>query len=639
MKLTKKSMKLTAVVLLLTVFNFVIPTYSYKANANTTSSSERVEAMLKEIINEYGEVNIIFDDGIVLEESEEISLANLSEGQTINWKSRDNGIVEVNNGTVKTISSGTTFLIGEESGKYHVRQIYVASNEINARSAVSNYNATSDKKGQYVVYLDPGHGGSDPGSLESINGKPVQNGAKEKDLNLAIALKVRDRLQKMGIVVKMSRDTDKFVDLQDIAAGANAANPDVFVSIHQNSFGDSKVSGIETYWYKGDADESLATYLQKRLIDNTGAKNRGVKNEPFIVIKYTKMPSSLVECGFISSTDEVKLLKTDSYQNKIADAITTGVNDYLKANVILDPLVAERIYGNTRYETSYKLFDKGWTSSDTAILASGVDYPDALTATPLAGKYNAPILLSRNTTLDSQPELKSTLVNKGVKNVIIIGGETAIPKVIQNQISALGINVRRIGGSDRYETSALIAQEVGINNSGEVALAYGLSFADGLSIASVAANRQMPILLTRTDSVPNATKNFIDSNNINRTYVVGSTTVIADSVAKQTKNPERLGGANRYETNSLIFNKFKSQLKLDSIYMASGLAFPDALSASAVAAKDGKFVLLSNTRQVEGTVRNILSDIKLNLDNVYVIGSNVVIPDNILFGLGIGNIR
>lgn len=634
----KKSIRLIAIMLLFSVLSFVLPTYNYVANADTESSSEIVEAMLKEIINEYGEDNIIFDDGIVLEEGEEISLSDLSQEKVISWKSKDNSIVEVTSENLRAISYGTTFLIGEENGKYHARQVYVSSSMMRSRASVASYSADSTRKSQYVVYLDPGHGGSDPGSLESVNGVKVEGGAKEKDLNLSIALKVRDKLQNMGIKVFMSRDTDKFVSLQDIAAGANAANPDIFVSIHQNSFTKPSAYGIETYWYKGDADKSLATSIQKRLIENTGGYNRGVKNEAFYVIKNTYMPSSLVECGFISSPDEVKLLKTDSYQNKIADAIANGINDYLKANISLDSLEAERIYGSTRYETSYKLFDRGWTSSDTVILASGVDYPDALTATPLAGKYNAPILLSRNTTLDAQPELKSTLIDKGVKNVIIIGGQTAIPQIIQDQIASLGINVRRIGGSDRYETSALIANEVGVNN-GEIALAYGLSFADGLSIASVAANKQMPILLTRTDSIPNATKNFINSNSINKTYVVGSTTVISDSVVSQTKNPERLGGANRYETNSIIFNKFKSEIDLSSIYIASGLAFPDALSSSALAAKNGNFVLLSNIRQVEGTVRNIISDISPYLNRVYVLGSNVVISDNILYGLGIDSIR
>lgn len=620
-------MRIIAFIVGIAVINFIMPTYNYKAKAEIMDNSQKIEEILKTIIQEYGETNIIFKDGIVLKENESISLNKLSDDDSIKWFSKDTEIAKVTDeNQVEAVSTGTTFLIGEKDGKYNIIQLYV-SPLYQASRAISAYNNV--RKAQYVVYLDPGHGGSDPGSSG--------NGIVEKDLNLKLALGVRDRLQNLGVKVIMSRDTDKFVALQDISGGANAANPDVFVSIHQNSYTTASPYGIETYYNK-EMDKPIANSLQNNLIKNTNAYNRGVKFGDLHVVRETYMPASLVECGFLSNPDEANLLKSESYQNKIMDAIANGTYEYLKTNVSLDALVANRVYGNTRFETSYKLFDMGWSSSDTVILANGMDYPDALTAAPLAGKYNAPILLSRNTTLASQPELKASLMNKGVKNVIIVGGETAISSGIQNEISSLGINVRRIGGRDRYETSVLIAKEVGVNN-GEISLAYGMSFADGLSISSVAAKKQSPILLTRTDYIPDVVKAFINENNINKTYIIGSTTVITDGVVAQTKGPERLGGANRYETNAKIFQRFKSEINLDTVFIASGLAFPDALSSSALAAKNSNFVLLSNIRQVEGTVRNILTEIRPNLKNVYVLGSNVVIADYILTGLGIDVIR
>jgi N-acetylmuramoyl-L-alanine amidase len=628
LRLTKVKMRIIAFIVGIAVINFIMPTYNYKVKAEIMDNSQKIEEILKTIIQEYGETNIIFKDGIVLKENESISLNELLEDASINWFSKDTEIAKVTDeNQLETLSTGTTFLIGEKDGKYNVIQLYVSPLNKASRS-ISAYN-NNVRKGQYVVYLDPGHGGSDPGSSG--------NGIVEKDLNLKLALGVRDRLQNLGVKVIMSRDTDKFVALQDISGGANAANPDVFVSIHQNSFTTAAPYGIETYYNK-EMDKAVANSLQNNLIKNTNAYNRAVKFGDLHVVRETYMPASLVECGFLSNPDEANLLKSESYQNKIMDAIANGTYEYLKTNVSLDALIANRVYGNTRFETSYKLFDMGWSSSETVILANGMDYPDALTAAPLAGKYNAPILLSRNTTLASQPDLKASLVNKGVKNVIIIGGETAISSGIQNEISSLGINVRRIGGRDRYETSVLIAKEVGVNN-GEISLAYGMSFADGLSISSVAAKKQSPILLTRTDYIPDVVKAFINENNINKTYIIGSTTVITDGVVAQTKGPERLGGANRYETNAKIFQRFKSEINLDTVFIASGLAFPDALSSSALAAKNSNFVLLSNIRQVEGTVRNILTEIRPNLKNIYVLGSNVVIADYILTGLGIDIIR
>ena len=580
MRLTKVKMRIIAFIVGIAVINFIMPTYNYKVKAEIMDNSQKIEEILKTIIQEYGETNIIFKDGIVLKENESISLNELLEDASINWFSKDTEIAKVTDeNQLETLSTGTTFLIGEKDGKYNVIQLYVSPLNKASRS-ISAYN-NNVRKGQYVVYLDPGHGGSDPGSSG--------NGIVEKDLNLKLALGVRDRLQNLGVKVIMSRDTDKFVALQDISGGANAANPDVFVSIHQNSFTTAAPYGIETYYNK-EMDKAVANSLQNNLIKNTNAYNRGVKFGDLHVVRETYMPASLVECGFLSNPDEANLLKSESYQNKIMDAIANGTYEYLKTNVSLDALIANRVYGNTRFETSYKLFDMGWSSSETVILANGMDYPDALTAAPLAGKYNAPILLSRNTTLASQPDLKASLVNKGVKNVIIIGGETAISSGIQNEISSLGINVRRIGGRDRYETSVLIAKEVGVNN-GEISLAYGMSFADGLSISSVAAKKQSPILLTRTDYIPDVVKAFINENNINKTYIIGSTTVITDGVVAQTKGPERLGGANRYETNAKIFQRFKSEINLDTVFIASGLAFPDALSSSALAAKNSNFVL------------------------------------------------
>lgn len=625
----KNKIRLLAFLFVIAVMSIFMPTYNNKVNAAVKDSSKEFEIMLKEIIQEYGKDNIIFEDGIVLEENEKLNLSKISSENSIDWISRDSDIAKIHGETIYAVSEGTTFIVGELNGKYYLRELYIASSKASILYSAANETNNSDRKGQYLVYLDPGHGGEEPGA--------IGNGITEKDLTLKLALGVKQRLEASGIKVLMSRDSDVTVSLQDRSKGANDINPDAFVSIHLNSYDEPTAYGIETWYYK-EMDKPLADKLQAKLIEYTKAWNRGVKKEEFHVIKATKMPASLVEAGFISTPEEAELLKSESYQNLIMDAIANGTIEYLNKNIAIEPLFAERIFGSTRYETSYNIFNKGWETSENVILASGIDYPDALCAAPLAVKYNAPILLSRNTTLEAQPDLKASLVNKGVKNVIIIGGETAIPKVIQDQIASLGINVRRIGGKDRYETAVLIAKEVGVTN-GEIALANGMSFADGLSISPIAAKKQSPILLTKKDSIPEVTKNFIHENAINKTYVIGQTTVIADSVAGQTKGPERLGGANRYETNAIIFNRFKSEVNLSDIYVASGLAFPDALSSSALAAKNGNFVLLSNIRQVEDPVKNIINEIKPNLDKVYVLGSNIVVSDDIVLGLGVDNIK
>ena len=256
MRLTKVKMRIIAFIVGIAVINFIMPTYNYKVKAEIMDNSQKIEEILKTIIQEYGETNIIFKDGIVLKENESISLNELLEDASINWFSKDTEIAKVTDeNQLETLSTGTTFLIGEKDGKYNVIQLYVSPLNKASRS-ISAYN-NNVRKGQYVVYLDPGHGGSDPGSSG--------NGIVEKDLNLKLALGVRDRLQNLGVKVIMSRDTDKFVALQDISGGANAANPDVFVSIHQNSFTTAAPYGIETYYNK-EMDKAVANSLQNNLI-------------------------------------------------------------------------------------------------------------------------------------------------------------------------------------------------------------------------------------------------------------------------------------------------------------------------------------------------------------------------------------
>ena len=299
---------------------------------------------------------------------------------------------------------------------------------------------------------------------------------------------------------------------------------------------------------------------------------------------------------------------------------------------------AERISGPSRYETAVQIFNKGWKSADTAILVTGQNYPDALSATPLAAKYDAPILLASNASLKYQPELSNVLRNKGVKNVIIIGSEGIIPKGIEGELANMGITSRRIAGNDRYETSLAIAKEVGIN-SGEIVVASGQNFPDGLSIASIAAKKQMPILLIREQHIPGNTKAYMDSANISKTYLLGSEGLIPNSVASQLKNVERLAGKDRYATNENIFNRFKYELNLSHLYIASSLDFPDALATSALAAKTNSFVVLSYPTYAAATLKSIVNSSKDTLDKVYVIGSRGLIPDDIFTSAGIDIIK
>ncbi len=193
------------------------------------------------------------------------------------------------------------------------------------------------------IYIDPGHGGSDSGAY--------YYGIREADLNLKVSHMVKDGLVKLGYKVLMPRTSDTYIDYLDRAIDANAKNPDLFVSIHHNAAQNwPNATGIETYYYQyhpnwppkinqemhNDPNRiqksaSLATDIQNALINATGAVNRGVQRNTFLVLRETKMPAALVELGFMSNYSELQKLLNSSYQRVMANAIVKGIhNQFIK---------------------------------------------------------------------------------------------------------------------------------------------------------------------------------------------------------------------------------------------------------------------------------------------------------------------
>lgn len=178
------------------------------------------------------------------------------------------------------------------------------------------------------IVIDPGHGGKDPGAVGP-------SGIKEANVNLQVALKVADKLQRAGLSVKLTRTTDVFVDLQPRCGIANSWGADYFVSIHCNSAGTPQAYGTETYCYKfGGKGEILAKAIQAELIAATGRANRGVKEANFYVLRETNMPAVLTELAFVSNPEEERLLASVAYQEKCALAIAKGIGKFIGVDIV-----------------------------------------------------------------------------------------------------------------------------------------------------------------------------------------------------------------------------------------------------------------------------------------------------------------
>ena len=196
--------------------------------------------------------------------------------------------------------------------------------------------STEAEESPVVIVIDAGHGGSDPG-------KVGVSGTEEKDINLEIALKLRDDLEKQGFEIVMTREEDtgledtgaesvKVSDLKNRVKIIEETRPALAISIHQNSYTDSAVSGAQVFYYGDSAHgEALAMALQESLIENVDPSNTRApkENESYYLLKNTSVPVVIVECGFLSNPTEEALLCKEDYQEQIVEAIYEGIVNYL----------------------------------------------------------------------------------------------------------------------------------------------------------------------------------------------------------------------------------------------------------------------------------------------------------------------
>ncbi len=180
-----------------------------------------------------------------------------------------------------------------------------------------------------TVIVDAGHGGKDPG-------KVGVNDALEKDINLAIAMKLQLRLEKEGIEVVMTRKDDtsedtKLADMKKRVEQINEIKPAITVSIHQNSYSESSIRGAQVFYFThSKASEEAAAIVQTELRKMDPENTRDMKaNDSFYLLKKTKVPTIIVECGFLSNGEEAAKLLEEEYQQRMADTICEGIIKWL----------------------------------------------------------------------------------------------------------------------------------------------------------------------------------------------------------------------------------------------------------------------------------------------------------------------
>lgn len=217
--------------------------------------------------------------------------------------------------------------------------VYICAGRLPAVTSGNSKNASDKKEGnQKTILLDPGHGGIDPGKVSVT-------GTNEKEINLAISVKTKEKLEKAGYKVVMTREDDaglykegdsnkKTADMKRRCLMAEESKADILVSIHQNSYQSEGVKGAQVFYYShSDEGEKLAKAIQKGFQTVVAPDNgREVKaNDSYYILLNVKCPAVIAECGFLSNYEEAQLLEKEEYQEKVAEAICMGIEEYFQS--------------------------------------------------------------------------------------------------------------------------------------------------------------------------------------------------------------------------------------------------------------------------------------------------------------------
>ena len=212
--------------------------------------------------------------------------------------------------------------------------LQTANNNINKKTIATMSVPVTNR----TIIIDAGHGGEDGGAVSS-------NGVSEAQINLSIALKIQKLLEQSGATVILTRSDDNAIydidsktlrqkknsDLKNRVKIGNTSTADLFISIHLNKIEQSQYYGWQTFFKDGNEQgKKLATCIQNNLNESIQKENKRtpLKISNIYIIKNVEIPTTIVECGFLSNPEEEKQLQTDEYQNKLAWGIYNGIMDY-----------------------------------------------------------------------------------------------------------------------------------------------------------------------------------------------------------------------------------------------------------------------------------------------------------------------
>ena len=295
------------------------------------------------------------------------------------------------------------------------------------------------------------------------------------------------------------------------------------------------------------------------------------------------------------------------------------------AEAPVEPVEVERWSGSNRFGTAAAISQTYEAGAEVVFLATGLDFPDALTGSALAGSLDAPVLLTRYGALPAAT--KTELERLAPERVVVLGGTSVISDAVLVEASLLtGSPVERLSGSNRFGTAAAVAGQ--FDSVERVFVATGANYPDALSAAARAGALDSPVLLVRQHEIPAATAAALDALAPSQITVLGGEGAVDQSVVQELRDwapTWRTGGLNRWITSAWLFAEVADA---ETVYVASGANWPDALAGGAKAGSDHEPLLLTRPDRVPPVIMSALE--RLDPDRVVVLGGTSAVQESVL---------
>lgn len=373
-----------------------------------------------------------------------------------------------------------------------------------------------------------------------------------------------------------------------------------------------------------DADDTMLAGARIRILDKEDGEGLAYWGSIAGIGASVAEDASFNLSGSATLADYEDALRSVAYQGsptsttrQIEFSVFDGLawSEPVVKTVQIGPMAAPA--GADRYATAIQVSQDSFPAgSRVVVVATGANWPDALGGSALAGRFGAPILLSRPEALPA--DVKAEIERLGAGYAVVLGSEKALSADVYDElVDMLGAeNVMRIGGADRYETSNLIASalldEMGDETSGYAFVATGQNFADALAASPIAALAGMPIFLSGPNGLSDETAQLMADAGVSQVVLLGDEAAVAPdtevTILARGMTAVRIDGANRYETAAKVAQWGVDEWGMlwDGVALTTGLNFPDALAGGVAQAWRGSVLLLSDPKTLSPATRTAL---------------------------------